>query len=167
MKNMRRDQIEAMLDRMVQAAGENDAQVSALAEFVSVIHDLAEETHEEESRKIYDLFLSNASVISEKVIQDNPIGNDILSMNRLFGKTWLKADSTYSTAYLSWDKFQGLVTQSIQGMTTNERLFVLGLLDPFDSASAKKSRSEMESILSKCFLTPENVKSIIENELKK
>ena len=164
---MRRDQIEAMLDHMVQSAGAKEAQASALAEFVSVVHDLADETHETGDRRIYDLYLSNASEISEEIIEDEPISHDILAMNRLFGKTWLKDDIGYSTAYLSWDKFQGLVTQSIKGMTTNERLFVLGLLDDFDSASAKNDRDEMESILRKCFLSPENVQTIIKNELNK
>jgi hypothetical protein len=164
---MRRDQIEAMLDRMVQSAGAKEAHVSALAEFVSVVHDLASETREAEDRKIYNLYLSNVSVISEKLIQDESIRKDLLSMNRLFGKTWLKDDSGYSIAYLSWDKFQGLVTQSIKGMTTNERLFVLGLLDDFDSASAKKSQCEMESILSKCFLSQENIQAIVKRELNK
>jgi hypothetical protein len=164
---MKRDQIEAMLDRMVQSAGENDAQVAALAEFVSVAQNLQEETHDAEDRRIYDLYLSKVSVILAKVIQDEPIGNDISSMERLFGNTWLKDGDAYSKAYSAWDNFKSLFRQSIHGMTVNERLFVLGLLDEFDSASAKKSRCEMQRVLSKCLLTPENVQAIIESELKK
>lgn len=164
---MKHDQIEALVGRIVQSHELKDAQITALAEFVIIVHDLAKETHEAEDRRIYDLYLSNVSVILAKVIQDIPIGNDISSMERLFGNTWLKEDSAYSKAYSSWDNFKGLFTQSIHGMTVNERLFVLGLLNEFDSASEKKSRCEMESILSKCFLTPENIQTIIENELKK
>ena len=156
-----------MLDRMVISAGEKDAQISALAEFVSVTQSLLEETHEAEDRRIYGMYLSNVSVILAKVIQDKPIGSDISSMERLFGNTWLKDGDAYSKAYSAWDNFKSLFTQSIHGMTVNERLFVLGLLDEFDSASAKKSQCEMESILSKCFLSQENIQAIVKKELKK
>lgn len=164
---MKHDQIEVLVGRIVQSHELKDAQINALAEFVSVVHDLGSESHEAEDRRIYNLYLSSVSVILAKVIQDRPIGNDISSMERLFGNTWLNEDAAYSKAYSSWDKFKSLVTQSIHGMTVNERLFVLGLLDEFDSASAKKSRCEMERVLSKCFLTPENVQMIIKEELKK
>lgn len=156
-----------MLNRMVQSAGTKDSQISALAEFVSVVHDLAEKTHEAEDRRIYDLYLSSVSVILEKVIHDKPIENDISSMERLFGNTWLQDGDAYLKAYSAWNDFKSLFTQSIHGMTVNERLFVLGLLDEFDSASKRKSRCKMEQVLSKCFLTTENVQAIIENELKK
>ena len=142
-------------------------QIQALAEFISVVHDLANETHEAEDRRIYDLYLSNVSVILAKVIKDQPIGNDISSMERLFGNTWLKDGEAYEKAYSTWDKFTGLLVKSIHGMTVNERLFNLGLLDEFDVACKKQSRCEMEAILSKCFLTQDNVEKIINKHLNK
>ena len=39
--------------------------------------------------------------------------------------------------------------QKYSGMTTNERLFVAGLLDKFDAAARKRDRSRMIAILTK------------------
>lgn len=164
---MKQDQIEAMLERNIQSQSAKDAQSEALAEFISVVQGLAKETNEAEDRRIYNSYLSNISVILSKVIKDQPVGNDIISMERLFGNTWLKDGDAYSKAYSAWDDFKRLVTQSIHGMTVNERLFVLGLFDEFDSACKKKSRCEMERVLSKCFLTHENLQAIVEKELEK
>jgi len=143
-----------------------NAQTTALADFISEVRRLNADTHEAEDRQIYGRYLSEAATILAKVIRDEPIGDDVASMDRLFGNTWLKDDQAYRQAYTAWDRYKGLLIQSIQGMTVNERLFSLGLLDEFDSAASQGDESHLRAILCKCFLGEDNIQKIIDTHLK-
>ena len=101
-------------------------------------------------------------MILAKVIQDKGIGNDVETMERLFGHTWLKDGTAYAKAYAAWDEFKKLLTQSIHGMTVNDRLFTLGLVDEFDKAVRQKDKSRLRAILSKCFLEEANIRMLAE-----
>ena len=144
-----------------------DNQISALSRFILIVKRLLNETHEENDRSIYEMYLAKARIILGKVEQSQGIGDDISSMEHLFGNTWLKGGSAYDQAYSAWDEFKGLLTQSIHGMTVNERLFTLGLMDEFDNAVERKSEARMRSVLSRCFLTQDNIQTIIDHELQK
>ena len=113
------------------------------------------------------MYLAQVSVILAKVTQDRGVGDDIDTMERLFGNTWLKDGDAYAIAYSTWDEFKGLLTQSIRGMTVNERLSTLGLLDEFDKAVERRSEDRLKVVLSKCFLTQDNIQTIIDQQLKK
>lgn len=52
-------------------------------------------------------------------------------------------------------------------MTVNERLYLSGLLDAFDKASAQGNKVELKTILEKVYLSPEAIEAIIEQELSK
>jgi len=142
-----------------------DNQISALSELILVIQGLSAETQEAEDRSIYVKYLSQVAIILAKVVQGRPIGEDVVTMERLFGNTWLKDDNAYSAAYSVWDRFKELLVKSIHGMTVNERLFNLGLLEDFDEAFAKRDKMKLRRVLSKCFLSEQNIEAIIENEL--
>ena len=131
------------------------------------VKSLRDETHETEDRRIYEMYLSQAGVILAKVQQDQGIGNDINRMEHIFGNTWLTDGMAHTKAYSTWDKFKELLLQSIHGMTVNERLFALGLLDEFDKAIERRSEDRMRAVLSKCFLTQDNIQTIIDQQLKR
>lgn len=144
-----------------------DAQITALADFVAEVERLNGETHEAEDRKIYSMYLSMTAIVLAKVIREEPVGDDVASMDRLFGNTWLKDEQAYRKAYSTWDRFKGLLVQSLQGMTVNERLFNLGLLDLFDDAVARRDELLLRAILAKCFLEEDNVQAIIDKQMKR
>jgi hypothetical protein len=48
------------------------------------------------------------------------------------------------------------------GMTVNERLFVSGLMDAFDRATANGNRAEMAEILGQVYLTPGSITKIVD-----
>ena len=144
-----------------------DAQITALADFIAEVERLNAETHEAEDRQIYAMYLSNVAILLSKVIRDEPIGDDVSSMERLFGNTWLKDEQSYRQAYSTWDRFKGLLVQPLQGMTVNERLFGLGLLGQFDDAVARGDEPLLRAILFKCFLEEDNVQAIIDRHMKK
>lgn len=55
--------------------------------------------------------------------------------------------------------------QELKGMTTNERLFVSGLLHKFDSAQRSKNRNKMIQLLTQCAFTKEESESITDTIL--
>ena len=144
-----------------------DALTTALARFISEMDRQAGSTQEAADRPLYDKFLAKAAIIIAKVEQDEPIGDDVAATERLFGHTWFRDEDAYTRIYAEWDMFKGLLTQSIHGMTVNERLFSLGLLEEFDRAVAKRDEPRLRAVLFKCFLSEENVAAIIKQQLKK
>lgn len=144
-----------------------DSLSSALSRFVSETKHLMDATHEAEDRRIYEMYLAYAGVILAKVIQEQGVGNEISSMERLFGNTWLKDGDAYSKLYATWDEFKRLLTQSIHGMTVNERLYTLGLIDEFDKAVEQKNESKLRAVLSKCFLSEGNIQTIIDEQINR
>ena len=144
-----------------------DAQISALADFIAEVERLNAATRQAEDRQIYGMYLARVAIILSKVIRDEPIGDDIASMERLFGNTWLKDEHAYREAYSTWDRFKGLLIESIQGMTVNERLFNLGLLDQFDDAAARGDKVQLRSVLFKCFLEKDNIEAVVNKYLKR
>jgi hypothetical protein len=144
-----------------------DSLSTALSRFVSVVKCLLEECYDADDRRIFEMYLDRVGVILTKVNQDQNFGNDVYSMERLFGNTWLKDGEAYSKAYATWDEFKKLLTQSIHGMTVNERLKTLGLIDEFDIAVGQKNESKLRAVLSKCFLTDANIQTIIDQQKKR
>ncbi len=144
-----------------------DAQIAALSRFILEIKRLQDETHYAEDRPIYGMYLAQAAIILAKVAENRGVGDDVSTMERLFGNTWIKDSAAYNNAYSAWDDFKGLLTQSIHGMTVNERLFSLGLLDEYDKAVEKRSEDHLKAVLSKCFLTQENIRAIIDKALRR
>lgn len=144
-----------------------DAQITSLAEFILVLNQLFTETHEADDRPLYESYLSHAGIILSKVIQDQPIGDDIDTMEHLFGNTWLKDEAAYSKAYSAWDRFKGLFKQSIHGMTVNERLSALRLPKEFEAAIAKEDSLQLRGILRKCFIDEKSIQAIVDKHIGK
>lgn len=53
----------------------------------------------------------------------------------------------------------------ISGMTVNERLFHLNLMDDFDTAAANKDESTIREVLIKCMLSDEDINAIIKSKI--
>jgi len=144
----------------------NKTEITTMSEFILEIESLAQKTTYAEDRPIYEKLLAQSAKLIAKLINKQPIGDDIASMERLFGNTWFKDTTSYSKAYGAWDRFKELFSRSIHGMTVNERLFNLGLLNEFDAAVAKKDKARLRAVLFKCFLDEENIQAIIVSEIK-
>lgn len=91
----------------------NDSQISALADFIAEAGHLNAMTRRAEDRQIYDKYLSRVTIIPARVIRDETIGDNIASMERLFGNTWLKDEQSYQKLYSSWERFKGLLIRSL------------------------------------------------------
>jgi hypothetical protein len=143
-----------------------DALITALARFISEMERQADSTHEANDRPLYDKFLATAAIIMARVEQNEPIDSHVCNMDRLFGYSWFNDENAYNQIYSKWDTFKGLLNQSIQGMTVNERLFNLGLFDEFDAAVDVGDVPRLRAVLSKCFLDRENIETIIKQKIE-
>jgi hypothetical protein len=139
---------------------------TALANFIVELDRQARNTHDAEDRPLYETFLSRAAVVIAKVEQGKNIGDDVSDIERLFGHTWFKDGNAYKKIYSERDSFKAMVAQSIYGMTVNEHLYELGLFDEFDNAIASGDEPRLRAVLSKCFLSNENIEVIIARQLK-
>lgn len=156
---------ETQRGRWVTTQMNKDALISALSRFVLEANRLLAETHHPGDRQIYEMYLARAGVILARIAHDLGIGNEINQMERLFGNTWLNDGEAYAKAYSTWDEFKRMLTQSIHGMTVNERLWTLGLMEEFERAVERRSEDRLKVVLSKCFLTQGNIRAIIDGQL--
>jgi hypothetical protein len=53
------------------------------------------------------------------------------------------------------------------GMTVNERLYAAGLLQAFDSATARRDETELRRILASVFLTESDISAIVRRQLSR
>ena len=58
-------------------------------------------------------------------------------------------------------------SEELSGMTVNERLFVLGLIDDFDRASEKRDEAALRNILSRTEIGHESIEAIVHSILDK
>lgn len=144
-----------------------EALLSALSRFTTEVQRLLEETWESGDKAIFKKYLHKANAILCKVERGDPFDEDVSAMDLLFGRTWLTDTESYRNAYSEWDTFKGLLVQSIHGMTVNERLLVLGLLDEFDTAATSGDVHHLRRILEKCFVDEQTIEAIIKNEVRK
>jgi len=61
-------------------------------------------------------------------------------VERFFGNTWIPGENDHSRAYACWKTFRDDAIRRIGGMTMNERLYLFGLFERFDSSETEENR---------------------------
>jgi hypothetical protein len=89
---------------------------------------------EEKDRSLFALYLEHVDALVKRVARGDPMEDKILLIERLFGQTFVVDASAYEELYALWRAFREEVSRLLGGMTVNERLWALGLLDKFDLA---------------------------------
>lgn len=89
------------------------------------------------------------------------MGHKITAFEKLISDPWMEDQIAFDRLYASWVEFRDSFAREIGGMTVNERLCYLGLMDEFDRAS--KSPAAIRSVLQSAFLSRENIEAIITN----
>jgi hypothetical protein len=84
--------------------------------------------------------------------------HQISSFEKLISDTWMNDQGAFDSIYDSWKAFKNRYASYIGGMTVNERLCEMGLMDDFEQT---ESRAKLESVLREVFLTHENIEAII------
>ncbi len=57
------------------------------------------------------------------------------AIERYFGNSWITNKETHNHLYKLWSTFKAEAISGIGGMSMNERLYLFGLFERFDSAS--------------------------------
>lgn len=89
---------------------------------------------EEEDRATFGLYLQHVDDLLTRIAGGDPIEDRVLSIERLFGHTWVVDAIAYDELYGLWRDLREQLSRLLGGMTVIERLWALGLLDQFDGS---------------------------------
>jgi len=94
--------------------------------------------------------------------------DQLKGFERLIGHSFLIDPKPFGTFYDDWKAYKEQCERMLcGGMTVNERLFSLGLLDDFESCEANRDWTKMEQILRQAHIDVKNIEAIIESHKKK
>jgi hypothetical protein len=81
------------------------------------------------------------------------------TFEKLISDPWMEDSIVYNNLYTAWSEFKESYKKEVSGMTVNERLCHMGLMDEFDACHS--SPAKMRSVLAAVFLSPDNIEAII------
>jgi hypothetical protein len=82
------------------------------------------------------------------------------------GNTWLIDDAPFRPALEKWREFRSEYEQWIfSGMTVNERLCTLGLMDEYDHAIRSRDRVQLRTILARVRVDAASINRILDSSL--
>ena len=61
-------------------------------------------------------------------------------VERFFGNSWIEREETHNHLYRLWSTFKKETIDNIGGMTMNERLYLFGLFQRFDSSQSEAAQ---------------------------
>ena len=111
-----------------------------------------------------DQSLLNKQVLALKKIKESlskcgSMKFQISNFEKLISNTWMNDQKIFDKTYHAWENFRLLYEKSIGGMTVNERLSYVGLLEEFEKGNTDESKAR--SILREVFVTGDNADEII------
>ena len=138
-----------------------------LANTIQLLERGIEESNRPEDRKLATNYLAALAPVLASAV----IGDDILprlkDIERLFGHTWLIDQTPFENAFSSWQKFRNEYERfALGGMTVNERLYALGILDEYDRAVTEGNIEALENILRQARVDDDSIRKIIDNQTK-
>lgn len=86
----------------------------------------------------------------------------IRSFDKLISDPWMEDQIAFEAVYGAWEEFRDSYESEIGGMTVNERLCHLGLMEDFEKD--RHSPAKVRVILSAAFLSQENIEAIIQQK---
>jgi len=136
--------------------------VEPLANCILKIEHGVKSTNRPEDRVLGEKFLAAlAPILAAAELRSNEL-RDLDTFERLVGHSFLIDPGPFGTFYKDWKVFRAECERLVvSGMTVNERLFALGLLDAFDQFVQAKDWDECRAILRRAHVGEDNVNAII------
>ena len=88
----------------------------------------------------------------------------IKSFEKLISDPWMEDQSAFDAVYTAWKEFSTSYQREIGGMTVNERLCHMGLMEDFEANICNPSK--MRAVLRAAFLSAEDVAAIVKAQRK-
>ena len=134
----------------------------ALAESISEFHAGLMRTNRAEDRSTASTYLAALAPLLARATLGEDILRDIPTIERLFGHTWLIDVHPFESAFSRWREFVAEYSrQALGGMTVNERLAAMNLLDDFDTASKRHDTAAIRDILRRIYLDESSIDAIL------
>jgi hypothetical protein len=135
---------------------------NTLAEAIdSLSRGLASCTRPEDRTLVRDYLAALAPVLARATL-----GADVLpslqEIERLLGNTWLIDDSPFKEGLAKWRQFKSEYERdSLGGMTVNERLYAMGLLESYDRALSERDWNAAAALLRRVHVDEDSIAKII------
>ncbi|HJS76740.1 MAG TPA: hypothetical protein VJ778_04980 [Burkholderiales bacterium] len=138
----------------------------ALAETVALFEaGLARCARPEDRSLVSDYLSALAPILAAATLGENVVAR-LDSVERLFGNTWLIDDAPFRPALEKWREFRSEYEPWVfSGMTVNERLCALGLMDEYDHAIRSRDRARLRSILERVRVDAASIDRILDSSL--
>jgi hypothetical protein len=136
--------------------------LEAIANCILKINCGVKSTNQPKDRVLGEKFLIVlAPILASAELRRNELG-DLDTFERLVEHSFLIDPGPFATFYEDWKVFKDQCERlAVAGMTVNERLYALGLLDAFEQFVEAKEWNECKTILRRAFLGEDNVDVII------
>ena len=134
----------------------------ALAESILEFQSGLAHTNRAEDRSTAATYLAALAPLLARATLGDDILRDIPTVERLFGTTWIIDDHPFENAFTKWREFVSTYSQhALGGMTVNERLVAMNLLDDFDAASKRHDTATIRDILRRLYLDESSIEAIL------
>ena len=114
-------------------------------------------------RSLIDKQISLLEEIKESLEEYGTMRHKMSQFEKLISDPWMEDGTAFDQLYSSWKVLKESYSSEIGGMTVNERLCHMGLMEEFESAAGSPAR--MRAVLYSAFLTHDNIEAIIENQI--
>ncbi len=135
----------------------------ALAETIEGFSRGIKRSNRPEDRKFATDYLAALAPLLARATLGENILNDLGTIERLFGQTRIIDSAPFEDAFEKWRTFKSEYEQwAMSGMTVNERLHAVGLLDAFERACESQERDKAREILLEVHADEPSIQKILE-----
>jgi len=138
-----------------------------LAETINAFSKGLEKCNRPEDRKLINDYLANLAPLLASAVVGDDILRELPKIDRLFGHTWIKDIRPFESAFDHWQDFKEEYSEAVlSGMTVNERLFALGVLDDFDKSCKAKDEKRIREILKQAKIDEASIQQTVDKYIK-
>jgi hypothetical protein len=133
-----------------------------LAETIESFSRGIERSKRPEDRKLAADYLAALAPLLARATLGESILRDFATIERLFGQTWIVESAPFEEAFEKWRAFKAEYERwAVSGMTVNERLHAVGLLEAFDEACNSRDVDTVRELLLKVHVDESSIQTIL------